>query len=139
MHEGGGNLLVSVCLCATHIRFSLCVHTHMYLTSGCHNFGWWMDWLDAHSVSTHCASTSADGFHGPHVTLGRRKLLLHSVCKEECVWGRLACEPIQAVPMPTRASLSVESIRFSCAVAWIRCVACYSRSRTGVKLPIVLT
>jgi hypothetical protein len=36
-----------------NIRFSLCVHTHMYLTSDCHNFGWWMDWLDALSVSTH--------------------------------------------------------------------------------------
>jgi hypothetical protein len=102
VHEGvGGNLLVSVCLCATH-----------------------------------CASTSADGFHGRHVTLGRCQLLFHSVRKEVSVWGRLACEPIQAVPMPTRASLSVESIRFSCAMAWIRCVACYSRSRTGVKLPI---
>jgi hypothetical protein len=36
-----------------NIRFSLCVHTHMYPTSDCHNFGWWMDWLDALSVSTH--------------------------------------------------------------------------------------
>jgi hypothetical protein len=25
----------------------------MYLTSDCHNFGWWMAWLDALSVSTH--------------------------------------------------------------------------------------
>jgi hypothetical protein len=23
------------------------------LTSGCHNFGWWMDWLDAHSLCRH--------------------------------------------------------------------------------------
>jgi hypothetical protein len=46
--------------CDTNIRFSLCVHTHMYLTSGCHNFGWWMDCLDAHSVSAH-AMPYADG------------------------------------------------------------------------------
>ena len=28
----------------------------MYLTSDCRNFGWWMDWLDALSVSTQAYS-----------------------------------------------------------------------------------
>jgi hypothetical protein len=31
---------------------NVCHTTHMYLTSDFHNFGWWMDWLDALSVST---------------------------------------------------------------------------------------
>jgi hypothetical protein len=35
------------------IGFSLCVPTPLYLNSDCHNGGWWMDWLDALSVSTH--------------------------------------------------------------------------------------
>ena len=35
------------------LQWQLNIHTHMYLTSDCHNFGWWMDWLDALSVSIH--------------------------------------------------------------------------------------
>ena len=35
-----------------NISFSLCVHTHLYLTSDCHNFGWWMHWLDELSLYT---------------------------------------------------------------------------------------
>jgi hypothetical protein len=41
---------------ATHkyanISFLLCVHTHLYLTSDCHNVQWWMHWLDELSLYT---------------------------------------------------------------------------------------
>ena len=47
-------------ICRLHVRtsryhsqvFSLCVHTHLYLTSDCHNFGWWMLWLDELPLTT---------------------------------------------------------------------------------------
>jgi hypothetical protein len=57
-------------LCNTSASRHVCAHsptwralqkscTHTYLTLDCHNFGWWMDWLDAHSVSTYpCARTN---------------------------------------------------------------------------------
>mgnify|MGYP001807554379 CR=1 FL=1 len=36
-----------MCLQAgAHIGSLLCVPTRVYLTWGCHNFGWMMDWLD---------------------------------------------------------------------------------------------
>jgi hypothetical protein len=38
--------------------FLLCVHTHLYLTSDCHNLGWWMHWLDELSLYT-CRSAPA--------------------------------------------------------------------------------
>jgi hypothetical protein len=31
---------------------TLCVPTPLHLTLDCHNFGWWMHWLDALSVLT---------------------------------------------------------------------------------------
>ena len=44
-------------LCCTHhpcgeAHFTPPRRQHHILTSECHNFGWWMDWLDAISVST---------------------------------------------------------------------------------------
>jgi hypothetical protein len=35
---------------------------HAYVPNfDCHNFGWWMDWLDAHSVSTAMAKCQTQG------------------------------------------------------------------------------
>jgi hypothetical protein len=63
--------------------------TDTHLTSDCHNFGWWMDWLDAHSVSTHVTGVMASsqiihnspGGGGAYFSsTGRCLKLLHKIC-----------------------------------------------------------
>ena len=54
----------------------------------CHNFGWWMDWLDALSVSTQPYS------HPPgRVGIGPQQLLTRQTCRRPPPSGWLTCVP----------------------------------------------
>jgi hypothetical protein len=81
-------------------------HTPQH-TSDCHNFGWWMDWLDAVSVSTHlhtCPQHCADA----------------SVCDPPC--SRTCGPPPRLLPTPLCWVMSHTR-------AWWRCGTCSTMSQ----------
>jgi hypothetical protein len=100
----------------------------MYLTSDCHNFGWWMDWLDALSVST-----SVYKRHQQFRIMGcvkhgdTRVLRLHprtTKCDAQLV-DTLICVPADytAVSMPPQQQadpvLRCRPARVRCSTEWL--------------------
>ena len=51
VYRGCSVLPYFCCVCQNKV-FAVRTHAHV-LNFDCHNFGWWMDWLDAMSVLTH--------------------------------------------------------------------------------------